>query len=73
MARRRRWQLRGAAIAACVVCAAALPLSKPITKDADVASATSNKFLQRSATRDHRAPGRRVRFHFSRSQAHPLR
>ena len=61
MARRRRL-LRGTALAACVLCAAALPLSKPITKDGDVASAKSNKFLQRSATRDNRAPGRRVRW-----------
>jgi hypothetical protein len=58
MARRRRGPLRSSALAACVLCAAALPLSKPIVRDANVASAKSNKFLQRSATRDNRAPGR---------------
>jgi len=69
MARRRRGPLL--LVAACVLCAAALPLSKPIVRDADVASAKSNKFLQRSATRDNRAPGRHARSHDVSARAAP--
>ncbi len=57
-ARRRAWwaALGGAA---CALRAAALPLSRPITRDSDVPSA-GNKFLRRAATRDGGAPGRRA-------------
>jgi hypothetical protein len=55
--RRRVPWLRGGVLAACALGAAALPLSKPITRDADVVK-PGNKFLRRTATRDNRAPGR---------------
>ena len=59
--RRRPWAaaLRSGALAAAALCAAALPLSRPIRTDADVPTA-GNKFLRRTATRDGFAPKRRA-------------